>query len=368
MTTPTTEAVAERDHSANEGRHGAEAARTGDIVVRTVGFLSVLDSIRIEVGGRTFHVDCRTDDPTDEELAGAHVVLFFNKAVHGPLRHRVPRERRVAVLSESPIDTCYRRLDVSERLFPVLYTHIRSVVARSPQYRFCPFGTNWMTIRTDEATERVLAESPAKTGNVSFIGSLAHARTGAYSLRHDVAETLVSRPELGVDCYGRGIRPVDDKRDAIRPYRFSVAMENAAVDHYFSEKLIDCLLMETVPVYYGCPGIGELFDIEGFVPFGTVEELIHVLPSLTPERYAAMRPAIAANKRTAIANRWHNHENLLRRVIEDWAADPELLTPAIEERPIGEAAIGRGPTTVRRAVEKVRRTLSRKAYTLPEAE
>jgi len=45
------------------------------------------------------------------------------------------------------------------------------------------------------------------------------------------------------------------KIDALRPYKFCVAMENSEDDHYVSEKVYDALVAGCVPIYFGAPNI-----------------------------------------------------------------------------------------------------------------
>jgi hypothetical protein len=153
---------------------------------------------------------------------------------------------------------------------------------------------------------------------VSFIGSLQHPDVGAYRFRREVAEYLLQRGD--VECYGRGIRETPGKREALAPFRFSVAMENAASDFYFTEKLVDCLLTETVPIYFGCPSIDMLFDPRGMLRFATLDELNRHLDRLTPELYDEMRPYALANKEAVVAKRWHNHAGLLSRLSDQLPA------------------------------------------------
>ena len=53
---------------------------------------------------------------------------------------------------------------------------------------------------------------------------------------------------------------MDDKLEAFKDYRFHVVLENSSFDHYFSEKLTDCILAGTYPIYYGCPNLEEYFS------------------------------------------------------------------------------------------------------------
>jgi hypothetical protein len=57
-----------------------------------------------------------------------------------------------------------------------------------------------------------------------------------------------------------------DKYAAIAPYRYSIAIEAASFPDYWTEKIADCFLTETMPFYFGCPNITDYFDSECFVP------------------------------------------------------------------------------------------------------
>jgi hypothetical protein len=41
---------------------------------------------------------------------------------------------------------------------------------------------------------------------------------------------------------------------------YSVAVESSSETNYFTEKLIDCLITKTIPIYWGCPNISDFFD------------------------------------------------------------------------------------------------------------
>jgi Glycosyltransferase family 10 (fucosyltransferase) C-term len=44
-----------------------------------------------------------------------------------------------------------------------------------------------------------------------------------------------------------------------KEYAFTIAIENTSHDHYFSEKLINPLLYNTIPIYWGCKKVNEYF-------------------------------------------------------------------------------------------------------------
>ena len=64
-------------------------------------------------------------------------------------------------------------------------------------------------------------------------------------------------------------------------YRFSIVIENCKRDYWFTEKLIDCLRTGTIPIYWGCPSIGDFFDIRGFILFDDINDLENILNNLT---------------------------------------------------------------------------------------
>jgi hypothetical protein len=47
--------------------------------------------------------------------------------------------------------------------------------------------------------------------------------------------------------------------------QYHVAIENVVQRDYFTEKLLDCFLTCTVPIYLGCPNIGDYFQVEGII-------------------------------------------------------------------------------------------------------
>jgi glycosyltransferase involved in cell wall biosynthesis len=93
-----------------------------------------------------------------------------------------------------------------------------------------------------------------------------------------------------IDWFGRGTgRELPSKIDGLRDYMFSVAIENVSCDdNYFSEKIIDCFLTGTIPIYHGCIHIGEFFDARGILTFSTQQELRDIINNLSYEKYQSM--------------------------------------------------------------------------------
>ena len=69
-----------------------------------------------------------------------------------------------------------------------------------------------------------------------------------------------------VDVFGRGFHDFDDKWDVLAPYRYHIVIENSCCDYYWTEKLADCYLAETYPIYHGCTNIHEFLPREALTP------------------------------------------------------------------------------------------------------
>jgi len=69
-----------------------------------------------------------------------------------------------------------------------------------------------------------------------------------------------------LDVFGRGIRPVGDKWEAVAPYRYHIAIENAVHPNYISEKLTDSFVAGAHPFYHGCPNTSDYFPADSYTP------------------------------------------------------------------------------------------------------
>lgn len=67
--------------------------------------------------------------------------------------------------------------------------------------------------------------------------------------------------------------------------QFHICIENSKQKNYFTEKLIDCLVTKTIPIYYGTDNIGDFFDINGFYIANNFNEIINICNSLDENTY-----------------------------------------------------------------------------------
>jgi len=97
-------------------------------------------------------------------------------------------------------------------------------------------------------------------------------------------------------------REIHAKIALFRTFQFHLAIENSKQENYFTEKLIDCLVTKTIPIYYGCPNIHEYFNTEGWIllEVGTPEEVIRKCSRLDSDYYGKYREILEENYQKAL--------------------------------------------------------------------
>jgi hypothetical protein len=122
--------------------------------------------------------------------------------------------------------------------------------------------------------------TPPKTKLLSIIVSNKQFTKG-HKQRYDFAQFL--KRELGdqIDMFGID-KPLEDKWDAIAPYKYHIVIENSATDDYWTEKLADAFLGESYPIYYGAPNIEKYFspDMLSTIDITKPHEALRTITSL----------------------------------------------------------------------------------------
>ena len=107
-------------------------------------------------------------------------------------------------------------------------------------------------------------QPPKKTRDLSVIASNKTMIPGHRRRQEFVSLIENSLPE--VDLFGEGRkRSLRDKWEGLAPYKYSVAIENTSKADYWTEKISDCFLSFTVPIYFGATNIGDYFPEESFI-------------------------------------------------------------------------------------------------------
>jgi hypothetical protein len=149
-----------------------------------------------------------------------------------------------------------------------------------------------------------------KTKKVSIVCSNKNFLSG-HIFRHE----CINRFSEKIDVFGNGYNPIDSKLTALKDYKFHIVVENVKKDFWFTEKLIDAFVTGCIPIYYGCPSIGNFFDINGILTFDSLEELEEILNSLTDDLYYSKMEFIVKN--FTIAQEYNLAENHISKFLNN---------------------------------------------------
>jgi hypothetical protein len=155
------------------------------------------------------------------------------------------------------------------RQFGCVLTSQEAWALPHPDRIFSQAGLIWIYgVGADHATsfDHMVAHPPVnKSRDLSMVFSPKRQRHTLHHRRFTFMRSMMQAlPEL--DVYGRGARPLDDKAEALDPYRYHIAIENYIGPHHWTEKLSDAFLGLTLPFYAGCPNAADYFPPESFIP------------------------------------------------------------------------------------------------------
>ncbi len=211
-----------------------------------------------------------------------------------------------------PAMTAYARGHL--QLFDLVVVSTDDLVGVSPKVVPLEFGTSWIP---EGAT------CPSKQPGISMLVGRKRRAPG-HRLRHDVwnRQSEIRGPKNffrsdrgwprklfwlkgfpGLDPLPAnpwGWPTLGDSKLPLFSSQFHIAIENCRSRYYFTEKLIDCFLTDTVPIYWGCTNIAESFDASGIIQVETADELIAACNSTSETMYHSMAAARASNRERAL--------------------------------------------------------------------
>jgi len=197
-----------------------------------------------------------TCDPVDE----CDAVIVLNH-VPEPVSVRCSPDNVWVLMQEPYIRGVFDWMVEGHRQYAHVFTHHPGIKAVGDKYIRCQPAVPWHVDKSyDELKGLAL---PDKQKSISWITSNLTAFPG-HLVRMAFLEFLRSR-DFPIDLYGKGINFIEDKWDGLAPYRYSLAIENSSGTDYWTEKLADCFLSWTVPIYYGCTNLEEYFPAGSFI-------------------------------------------------------------------------------------------------------
>jgi hypothetical protein len=106
---------------------------------------------------------------------------------------------------------------------------------------------------------------------ISLIASMKKDLEG-HKLRHKLISFDKSHTQQLLTPLGRAYEQFDDMVAALAPFRYSVVIENCIEPHLFTEKILNCLVCKTIPIYWGHESVKQYFDTSNWLFFHDLED------------------------------------------------------------------------------------------------
>jgi hypothetical protein len=163
---------------------------------------------------------------------------------------------------------------------------------------------------------------PSKSKLLSVISS-NKVVTEDHRQRLRFVESLKTAFGDQVDVFGRGIRDVPDKADAIWNYRYHVVLENDHSPFYMSEKLPDGFLGWSFPFYSGGPFADGVFGKDSFarIDMYRPDDSIKTIRSVIEQNAFEQRLDLIANARRIVLDEI-NLFAVISRTVDSWLTEP----------------------------------------------
>lgn len=200
----------------------------------------------------------------------------------------------------------------NQHLFSFILTWDDKVLNNCSNAMMMPFGHTWFL------PEQYNKNHIKKFQTTHLAGKLL--KTYGHSLRHELLDrqSEIKTPIKFYKTYGDRYN-IDqarlDKEELFGDSMFGVAIENVSHRGWFTEKILDCFLLKTIPIYWGCSNIGNYFNMEGILKVDNVDDIIYTLNNLTEEFYISKKNIIEENWR--LAQDYVNYEqNVVNTITE----------------------------------------------------
>ena len=232
-----------------------------------------------------------------------------------------PRERTILATGEPTSVKSYN--GVYTRQFGHLLTNRPYEAEKHHHYHFGRGYYLWFVGRSYPEVRSFVA--PEKDRIVSAVYSSKNMKHTLHHARNVLLDYLMENVN-GLDRFGKGVRPIEHKYEALDRYKYHIAVENHVGAGHWSEKISDAILCECLPFYAGDPTLADVLPKESFIPIPIddpkrASEIIN--SAIASNEYEKRLPAIREARRLLMEK--YNFRDQIIELIEsekDAAAIP----------------------------------------------
>ncbi len=198
-------------------------------------------------------------------------LVINGKAVREPKTFNVPKQRSILITDE-PYSVLeypkgyYRQFGTvvtnQEEILSCQDTNVIHTSTLLPWY----VGMTWEKDHSNRITldyNQIKNSNPEKTKLISVVSSFK-TFSGGHVDRRRFVNKLMKRYGTKIDVFGEKVNDFCDKWDVTAPYKYQIVIENCRSKNYWTEKISDCFLANTYPIYFGCNNISDYFNEKSY--------------------------------------------------------------------------------------------------------
>jgi hypothetical protein len=124
--------------------------------------------------------------------------------------------------------------------------------------------------------DKIFTKSKNISSSITNI-NVNYGETCLYPQRYEISK-LISDLSFVDSFDGSNNKP--EKKDALIDYKFNLVIENEYYQNWVTEKFYDAILTDTIPIYYGCKNIKEIYPEGGYILINDVNNLNEIKEQL----------------------------------------------------------------------------------------
>ena len=116
---------------------------------------------------------------------------------------------------------------------------------------------------------------------------------------------------------------INDKRNILEKYKFCFSLENAInINGYITEKIFDCFVSGTIPIYLGSNSIYDFVPKDCFIDmkkFNSLNEIYQFIKSFDDNKYINMQNNISNYLESSVSKQFTDEgyvQNILPKILE----------------------------------------------------
>ena len=156
------------------------------------------------------------------------------------------------------------------------YITFKDRYLRYPLYLLGEYHDSYKKLNKPKNPKKILAE---KKRFCSFVVSNGRNRDPIYEKFFKKLSNY-KKVDSGGRLFNNIGGPVKDKQNFIKKYKFNIAFENSKMSGYTTEKLVEAMAVNTMPIYFGDPHVHTEFNDKSFIILKSEEDIDRVIEQI----------------------------------------------------------------------------------------